>query len=83
VGDFVRTLWTARANYSFTTSMFVDAFAQYDPDRDQFNTNLRFNLIHRPLSDLFIVFNEQRITGPDAPLPGRSVIVKFTQMMAF
>jgi hypothetical protein len=63
--------------------MFVDAFAQYDPDRDQFNTNVRFNLIHHPLSDLFIVFNEQRITGPDAPLPGRSLILKFTQMMAF
>jgi hypothetical protein len=83
VGDFVRTIWTARANYSFSTRMFVDAFAQYDPDTDQFNTNVRFNLIHHPLSDLFVVFNEQRIAGPDAPLPGRSVIIKVTQMMAF
>ena len=83
IGDFVRTIWTVRTNYSFTTNMFVDAFAQYDPDRDQFNTNVRFNLIHRPLSDLFIVFNEQRITGPDSPAAGRSVILKFTQMMAF
>ncbi len=83
VGDFVRTIWTLRTNYSFTTNMFVDAFAQWDPDRDQFNTNIRFNLIHRPLSDLFIVFNEQRITTPEAPVPGRSVILKFTRMMAF
>lgn len=83
VGDFVRTIWTGRANYSFSTNMFVDAFAQYDPDTDRFNTNVRFNLIHHPLSDLFVVFNEQRITTADAPLPGRSVIVKFTQMMAF
>jgi len=83
VGDFVRTIWTVRSNYSFSTSMFVDAFAQYDPDRDQFNTNIRFNLIHHPLSDLFIVYNEQRITGVDQPPPGRSIIVKFTQMLAF
>jgi hypothetical protein len=83
VGDFVRTIWTTRANYSFSPDMFVDAFAQYDPDRNQFNTNVRFNLIHRPLSDLFVVFNEQRITGTDAPAPGRSFIVKFTRMVAF
>ncbi len=83
VGDFVRTIWTARTNYSFTTTMFVDAFAQYDPDRNQFNTNIRFNLIHRPLSDLFIVYNEQRITGLDAPATGRSIIVKFTRMFSF
>jgi hypothetical protein len=83
VGDFVRTIWTTRANYSFSPNMFVDAFAQYDPDRNQFNTNVRFNVIHRPLSDVFIVFNEQRITGIDAPAAGRSVILKVTQMVAF
>jgi hypothetical protein len=84
VGDFVRTIWTVRANYSFSTTMFVDAFAQYDPDRDQFNTNIRFNVIHHPLSDLFIVYNEQRITGLENDFPtGRSVIVKVTQMVSF
>jgi hypothetical protein len=83
VGDFVRTIWTTRANYSFNTNMFIDALAQYDPDQDRFNANVRFNLIHRPLSDLFIVYNEQRITGPDAPVPGRGVIVKITRMVAF
>jgi hypothetical protein len=84
VGDFVRTIWTVRANYSFTTNMFIDAFAQYDPDRDQFNTNIRFNVIHHPLSDLFIVYNEQRITDPDTNIAtGRSIIVKLTQMVSF
>ena len=27
---FTREIWTMRANYSFTTNMFVDALAQYD-----------------------------------------------------
>ncbi len=82
-GKFVREIWTARANYSFTSNMFVDGLAQYDVDREQVNVNVRFNLIHSPLSDLFVVYNEQRFTVDGAPVPGRSVIVKFTKMLSF
>ncbi len=82
---FTATLYTMRANYSFTTNMFLDALTQYDPERHLLNANVRFNLIHHPLSDLFVVFNEQRISVPGEPYvaPGRSVIVKFTQMLGF
>ncbi len=80
--SFEALLWTARANYSFTTNMFFDALTQYDPRQHLFNANLRFNVIHRPLSDLFIVLNQQRITTPDAPASGFGVIVKFTQMLS-
>ena len=80
-----RTLYTVRANYSFTTKMFLDAFTQYDAEGHLFNANVRFNLIHHPLSDVFIVFNEQRLTPPDQPdiRPGRSVVIKVTQSLAF
>ncbi|MGE0554113.1 MAG: hypothetical protein AB7R55_11855, partial [Gemmatimonadales bacterium] len=81
--EFKATLVTVRGNYSFTTNMFLDAFAQYDPTRELLNANVRFNLIHGPLSDFYLVFNEQRFGGIDAPTPGRSVIAKFTQMLAF
>ncbi len=80
---FVNTLSTLRTSYSFTTNMFVDALSQYDAVSRQFNANVRFNLIHHPLSDLFIVYNDQRILTPDAPVAGRGVIVKVTQMMSF
>ncbi|MBM4185708.1 MAG: carbohydrate binding family 9 domain-containing protein [Gemmatimonadetes bacterium] len=82
---FTAMVVTGRANYSFNTHMFLDALAQYDAERDLFNANIRFNLIHHPLSDLYLVFNEQRFTGPDNidVRPGRSVVVKFTQMLAF
>jgi hypothetical protein len=77
------TLLTGRANYSFTTNMFLDALTQYDPVAHQFNANVRFNVIHHPLSDLFIVYNEQRFTTPDQRVaPGRSIVVKFTQMFS-
>jgi hypothetical protein len=83
-GKFDALLWTARANYSFTTNMFFDALTQYDPREHLFNANLRFNLIHHPLSDLFVVVNHQRISTPDAPevKPGVGVIVKYTQMFS-
>ncbi len=82
-GKFVEELWTLRGNYSFTTNMFVDALAQYDASSRQLNANVRFDLIHHPLSNLFLVYNEQRTTRPGAPAPGRSVILKFTRMVAF
>jgi len=82
-GDFVKSLYTMRANYSFTPAMFVDALSQYDPTSKQMNANVRFNLIHHPLSDLFVVYNDQRFLTADAPVAGRSIAVKFTQMMSF
>jgi hypothetical protein len=81
--EFTRTFWTGRANYSFSTDMFVDALVQVDPGLEQVNTNIRFNLIHHPLSDLFLVYNEQRFTTGDGGPPGRGFIVKVTQMVAF
>ncbi|MES3034629.1 MAG: DUF5916 domain-containing protein [Gemmatimonadota bacterium] len=80
---FVNSLTTVKTSYSFTTNMFIDALSQYDAVSRQFNANIRFNLIHHPLSDLFIVYNDQRILTPDAPIAGRGIIVKFTQMMSF
>ncbi len=80
--EFVKTLWTARANYSFNRNMFVDALVQYDPATDLFNSNVRFNLIHHPLSDLFVVWNEQRVVTGDGTPPGRSLTVKLTYMLS-
>jgi hypothetical protein len=81
--SFVRTFWTARANYSFHKNMFVDALVQWDPARKRLNSNVRFNLIHHPLSDLFIVWNEQRFETGEGIVPGRSLTVKLSQMVAF
>ena len=80
---FVSAVWTMRVNYSFTTNMFLDSLVQYDQDRDRFNANVRFNLIHHPLSDFFIVYNEQQIRHRPDVTPGRSLIVKVTRMMSF
>jgi hypothetical protein len=81
--DFTKTFWTFRSNFSFNTNMFIDALVQYDPGRELVNTNVRFNFIHHPLSDLFIVFNEQRFATGEGIPPGRGLTIKATQMVAF
>ena len=81
--EFVKTFWTGKASYSFTRNMFVDALVQYDPATDRYNSNIRFNFIHHPLSDLYIVWNEQRFFTGEKVTPGRSLTVKVTQMVAF
>ncbi len=80
--SFVSTLVNFRAGYSFNTSMFLDSLVQYRTDVSQFSANVRFNLIHRPLSDFFIVYNESQFTDT-TQTAGRGIVVKFTQMMAF
>lgn len=81
--SFVRTFWTTRTNYSFSKDMFVDVLVQYDPASKLLNSNVRFNLIHHALSDLFLVWNEQRFETGEGIRPGRSLTLKVTQMVAF
>ncbi len=80
---FVQSLLTVRTNYSFSRNMFLDALIQYDYDQKLRSTNIRFNFIHRPLSDLYVVYNEQSFDTPEAPASGRSLVVKFTRMVSF
>jgi hypothetical protein len=81
-GSFVSTLVTGRINYNLSTRMFVNALLQYNTDSRQWSSNLRLNVIHRPLSDFFIVYNERR-DERSGDLIDRAVIAKVTYMMAF
>jgi hypothetical protein len=80
--SFVTTLVNWRTGYSFNTNMFLDALVQYRSDIKQFSANLRFNLIHRPLSDFVVVYNEQQFTQGEVAA-GRGVVVKFTRLFSF
>jgi hypothetical protein len=79
---FVTNLVTSRVGYAFNTRTFLDTLLQYNTDLKQFSANVRFDLIHRPLSDLFVVYNEQQFTERDIT-SGRGLIVKYTHMLAF
>ncbi len=80
-GHFKTNLLTTRFNYSFSTAMFLNALVQYNSDTQQVSSNVRFNLIHRPLSDIFVVYNERR-DSVGGGLTDRALILKVTYMVA-
>jgi hypothetical protein len=84
------SVYRARVKYGFSTRHFASALMQYNDLTEQLVTNLRFNLIHAPLSDLFIVYTERRRLNGDAPvLPGEGLLqeriftVKMTRFIGF
>jgi hypothetical protein len=81
-GEFTTKLLSTRLNYNFNTKMFANALVQYNTDNRQWTSNLRFNIIHRPLSDFFLVYNEKRDDRTGLML-SRAVIAKMTYMVAF
>ena len=80
-GEFITDLLTARLTYTFTTNMFLNALIQYNSVNEDWSSNLRFNLIHRPLSDFFIVLNDRR--DPMGNRLDRALVAKYTILMDF
>ena len=56
--------------------MFLNALIQYNGTADEIESNIRFNWIYKPLSDLFLVYNERRATT--GGVVERALIAKLT-----
>jgi len=65
-GDFLVNLSSLRVAYTFSPRMTIRSLTQYNTSTHEISNNIRFNLIHRPGSDLFVVHNDLHQTG----LPG-------------
>jgi hypothetical protein len=78
-GTFAANLARFRLDWSFTPRMFLNAFVQYNGEADTWLSNIRFNLIHRPLSDIYVVWNETRLPGDTR----RALMLKYTHLIAF
>ena len=78
-GSFDGTLVGLRVDWSFTPRMFLNAFIQYNGETDAVLSNIRYNFIHRPLSDIYVVWNETRLPG----LTRRALLFKYTQLLSF
>jgi hypothetical protein len=81
-GAFTTDLVGLRLVYAFTGRSVLNAFVQYNTDTNQVSTNIRFNFIHHPLSDLYLVYNDRRDTTYGAVME-RSFIVKVTNLFDF
>ena len=81
--SFNTTLVSLRVDGSFSTRMFLNAYIQYNSVTRQVFTNIRYDFIHHPLSDLFIVYNETRSTGGNLAPASRTLVVKVTHLLSF
>jgi hypothetical protein len=61
------------------------AFVQYNEATEELIGNARFNLIHAPLSDIFLVYTERRTLASGAPegVLERGITLKVTKLLAF
>ncbi len=83
-GSLTADLATARLTLAFSTRIALYVLTQYNSLDRSVNANVRFNLIHRPGSDLFVVFNEAR--GSDTSLwdfDRRTAVLKLTYLARF
>ena len=80
-GRFTTDLLGARLSYAFNPRLFLNAYFQYNSATRQVSSNIRFNIIHHPLSDLFLVYNELR--DSTGRIQQRAVVLKLTNLFDF
>ena len=81
-GAFTTALVGAKVIYGFTPRAFLHAFLQYNADTHLVSSNIRFDLIHRPLSDVYVVYNDTRDTLL-GQLRERAFVIKVTNLFTF
>lgn len=59
-GAFRADLLATRIGVAFTTRLFLNTLVQYNSLDRRVTSNMRFQYIFRPGSDLYLVFNEER-----------------------
>ena len=80
-GDFTTNLGGVRVRVAPSNRLMLDAFLQYNDTTEQVSTNLRLDLIHRPGSNLFVVYNDTReLEGRHWEVQDRQQIVKLTYL---
>jgi hypothetical protein len=80
--DFSVDVYSARFKYAVSTTLNFGAFVQLNAETSEMVTNLRANLIHAPLSDLFLLYTERRDTDAGVVLE-RFVTLKATRLLIF
>jgi hypothetical protein len=83
-GDFTANIVSLRGSYSFSTRLSTHLLVQYNSLDEYTSTNFRLNFIHRPGSDLFLVFTEERgVDGDPWKTSDRGLVAKLTYLKRF
>ncbi len=82
-GVFNSSVYAGRVKVGFSTRAFAALNVQYNDALDQLVTYGRFNVIHGPLSDLFLVLTERRQLGDGGGVLERALTLKATKLLTF
>ena len=66
-----------KIEFTFTKNIFWSTFIQYNTQEEDFSINSRLQWRFKPLSDLYVVYNDNYTTIPFTP-GTRALIIKFT-----
>ena len=83
-GDFLVNLAILRVDYTFSPRMTIRSLTQYNSCTHEVSNNIRFNFIHRPGSDLYVVYNDLRQTGLPADMfaqKDRQLVLKLNYLV--
>ncbi|TCK85799.1 DUF5916 domain-containing protein [Albibacterium bauzanense] len=67
-----------RLDVSFTNTLYLTAFAQYNQQRDNMNLNTRLQWRYKPASDFFIVYGDNYDPTSSFNVKNRQLVVKWT-----
>jgi hypothetical protein len=81
-GTAATNLVGTRIVYGFSPRSFLNAFLQYNSATREVSTNVRFNIMYKPLSDVYVVYNDRRDTSLGQQVE-RAFIVKVTRLLTF
>jgi hypothetical protein len=82
-GNVTTSVYSGRIKYAFSKRAFTTLNVQYNQDVDQLVTYARFNFIHGPLSDFFLVLTERRQLGAEGGVLEWVATVKVTKLVTF
>ena len=83
-GDFVSNLGILRVDYAVSPPATIPSLTQYNSLTHEVTSNLRFNFIYRPGSDLYVVYSDLQQTGlPQAVFApsDRQLVVKMNYLL--
>jgi hypothetical protein len=84
-GNFLTDLAILRVDYTFSPRATIQSLLQYNSSTHEVTSSVRFNFIHRPGSDLYIVYNGLDETGLAADLfapKDHQLVVKFNYLLS-
>ena len=83
-GESTQAVFRLRSDYAFTPRMFASALVQFNDATNTLSSNVRFRWEYAPGSELFLVWTDERETGPQGMgLRTRGFVVKGTRLLRF